>query len=331
MPALTRFYRSLRPKRFKKKFFDRSDLSPYPPSFDSPETFFVFFHPSRRRISSLFDFSGFSRPSLIVPPRPKKTRSPSYHFFSNESTLPLGSRVFVSTSLILPLDPTSFFLSFPLRPRLFSIPLFYGFLNFCFSGRGLFFFLKSYYGNQFLCFIPFSLLCLFLSLFKKIHFVLFFPYFTFFSISSAFKKKKIRKKRPTRQLGPMPTFQQLIKGARSPKIKKCRTKGLYGAPYRKAVCIRVYTTTPKKPNSAIRKVAKVRLILNGRKLLAYIPGFGHNLSQHSTVLLRGGRVRDVPGMHYKLIRGKFDFLYKEKLYRAVRRSKYGYPNPRKSK
>jgi small subunit ribosomal protein S12 len=70
--------------------------------------------------------------------------------------------------------------------------------------------------------------------------------------------------------------------------------------------------------------------LNGRKLLAYIPGFGHNLSQHSTVLLRGGRVRDVPGMHYKLMRGKFDFLYKEKLYRSVRRSKFGYPNPDKA-
>lgn len=126
----------------------------------------------------------------------------------------------------------------------------------------------------------------------------------------------------------MPTFHQILRGTRAPKKKKTKTPALQSCPFKKAVCIKVYTTSPKKPNSAVRKVAKVRLTSTKKKILAYIPGFGYTLSQHSVVLVRGGRVRDVPGMHYKLVRGKFDFFYKERLDRSARRSKFGIPKPR---
>ena len=103
----------------------------------------------------------------------------------------------------------------------------------------------------------------------------------------------------------MPTIQQLVrKGRETPKVKT-KSPALKGSPQRRGVCTRVYTTTPKKPNSALRKVARVRLS-SGIKVTAYIPGVGHNLQEHSIVLVRGGRVRDLPGVRYKVIRGTLD-------------------------
>ena len=105
----------------------------------------------------------------------------------------------------------------------------------------------------------------------------------------------------------MPTINQLCrKGARKPKILKVKTPALNKNPQKKGVCLKVYTRTPKKPNSALRKVTKVKLS-NGVKGEAYIPGVGHNLRQYSVVLIKGGRVADLPGVKYHLIRGKFDF------------------------
>jgi len=103
----------------------------------------------------------------------------------------------------------------------------------------------------------------------------------------------------------MPTIQQLVrKGRETPKVKT-KSPALKGSPQRRGVCTRVYTTTPKKPNSALRKVARVRLS-SGVEVTAYIPGVGHNLQEHSIVLVRGGRVRDLPGVRYKIIRGTLD-------------------------
>ncbi|MFQ5523375.1 MAG: 30S ribosomal protein S12 [Acidimicrobiia bacterium] len=103
----------------------------------------------------------------------------------------------------------------------------------------------------------------------------------------------------------MPTIEQLVREGRKPKKKKVKTAGLAGAPQRRGVCTRVYTVTPKKPNSALRKVCRVRLS-SGVEVTAYIPGEGHNLQEHSIVLVRGGRVRDLPGVRYKVIRGTLD-------------------------
>jgi small subunit ribosomal protein S12 len=103
----------------------------------------------------------------------------------------------------------------------------------------------------------------------------------------------------------MPTIEQLVREGRKPKTKKGKTAGLAGAPQRRGVCTRVYTVTPKKPNSALRKVCRVRLS-TGVEVTAYIPGEGHNLQEHSIVLIRGGRVRDLPGVRYKVIRGTLD-------------------------
>ena len=103
----------------------------------------------------------------------------------------------------------------------------------------------------------------------------------------------------------MPTVQQLVRQGRKPKPKKSKTVGLAGSPQRRGVCTRVYTVTPKKPNSALRKVARVRLT-SGAEVTAYIPGEGHNLQEHSIVLVRGGRVKDLPGVRYKIIRGTLD-------------------------
>ena len=100
----------------------------------------------------------------------------------------------------------------------------------------------------------------------------------------------------------MPTIQQLVRQGRSTKFSKTKTPALKGSPQRRGVCTRVYTNTPKKPNSAMRKVARVRLT-SGVEVTAYIPGEGHNLQEHSIVLVRGGRVRDLPGVRYKIIRG----------------------------
>ena len=103
----------------------------------------------------------------------------------------------------------------------------------------------------------------------------------------------------------MPTIQQLVRKGREDKVGKTATAALKGSPQRRGVCTRVFTTTPKKPNSALRKVARVRLT-SGVEVTAYIPGVGHNLQEHSIVLVRGGRVKDLPGVRYKIIRGALD-------------------------
>jgi small subunit ribosomal protein S12 len=103
----------------------------------------------------------------------------------------------------------------------------------------------------------------------------------------------------------VPTIQPLVRKGRKSKTKKVSTPALKGAPQRRGVCTRVYTTTPKKPNSALRKVARVRLS-SGIEVTAYIPGEGHNLQEHSIVLVRGGRVKDLPGVRYKIVRGTLD-------------------------
>src|SRR4051794_32120141 len=103
----------------------------------------------------------------------------------------------------------------------------------------------------------------------------------------------------------VPTISQLVRKGRQDKIGKTKTPALKGSPQRRGVCTRVYTTTPKKPNSALRKVARVRLT-SGIEVTAYIPGVGHNLQEHSIVLVRGGRVKDLPGVRYKIIRGSLD-------------------------
>ena len=103
----------------------------------------------------------------------------------------------------------------------------------------------------------------------------------------------------------MPTINQLVRKGREDKVAKTKTAALKGSPQRRGVCTRVYTTTPKKPNSALRKVARVRLT-NGMEVTAYIPGEGHNLQEHSVVLVRGGRVKDLPGVRYKVVRGTLD-------------------------
>ena len=103
----------------------------------------------------------------------------------------------------------------------------------------------------------------------------------------------------------MPTIQQLVRKGRTPKVVKTKAPALKANPQQRGVCTRVYTTTPKKPNSALRKVARVRLT-TGIEVTAYIPGVGHNLQEHSIVLVRGGRVKDLPGVRYKIIRGSLD-------------------------
>lgn len=122
----------------------------------------------------------------------------------------------------------------------------------------------------------------------------------------------------------MPTINQLLRKCRKPKKKYCRTLNLEGSPQRKGVCTKVYITKPKKPNSAERKIAKVELS-TGKYVRATIPGQGHTLQEHSVVLVRAGRVRDVPGIHYRLVRGKYDFHFKETFERRQRRSKFGIP------
>ena len=123
----------------------------------------------------------------------------------------------------------------------------------------------------------------------------------------------------------MPTIQQLVRKGRSPKTKPTKSKALQGNPQRRGVCTRVYTTTPKKPNSALRKVAKVRLT-NGFEVIAYIPGEGHNLQEHSIVLVRGGRVKDLPGVKYHIVRGALDTAGVAD--RRQSRSKYGAKRPK---
>ena len=123
----------------------------------------------------------------------------------------------------------------------------------------------------------------------------------------------------------MPTINQLVRRARKRVKKKTKTPALKGAPQKRGVCTRVYTTTPKKPNSALRKVARVRLT-TGIEVSAYIPGIGHNLQEHSVVLVRGGRVKDLPGVRYHIVRGTLDTLGVED--RKQSRSKYGAKKPK---
>ncbi|MEA3279799.1 MAG: small subunit ribosomal protein S12 [Desulfobacteraceae bacterium Eth-SRB1] len=123
----------------------------------------------------------------------------------------------------------------------------------------------------------------------------------------------------------MPTINQLIRKGRKRIKKKTNTPALKGGPQKRGVCVRVYTSTPKKPNSALRKVARVRLT-TGIEVTAYIPGIGHNLQEHSVVLVRGGRVKDLPGVRYHVVRGILDTLGVED--RKQGRSKYGAKKPK---
>lgn len=125
----------------------------------------------------------------------------------------------------------------------------------------------------------------------------------------------------------MPTISQLIRKGRKQIVKKSKSMALKNCPQRRGVCTRVYTTTPKKPNSALRKVARVRLT-TGIEVTAYIPGEGHNLQEHSLVFVRGGRVKDLPGVRYHIIRGTADTQGVEK--RNQGRSKYGSKRPKKT-
>jgi small subunit ribosomal protein S12 len=123
----------------------------------------------------------------------------------------------------------------------------------------------------------------------------------------------------------MPTINQLVRKGREAVRKKSKTPAMQGCPQKRGVCIRVYTTTPKKPNSALRKVARVRLT-NGLEVTSYIPGVGHNLQEHSIVMIRGGRVKDLPGVRYHIIRGTLDTAGVAN--RKQSRSKYGMKTPK---
>ena len=123
----------------------------------------------------------------------------------------------------------------------------------------------------------------------------------------------------------LPTIQQLVRKGRTPKVVKTKAPALKANPQQRGVCTRVYTTTPKKPNSALRKVAKIRLT-NGFEVIGYIPGEGHNLQEHSVVMIRGGRVKDLPGVRYHIIRGVLDTQGVKN--RKQRRSKYGAKRPK---
>ena len=124
----------------------------------------------------------------------------------------------------------------------------------------------------------------------------------------------------------MPTIQQLVRKGRQSKVVKTKAPALKSTPQQRGVCTRVYTTTPKKPNSALRKIARVRLT-NGMEVTAYIPGIGHNLQEHSIVMLKGGRTKDLPGVRYKIIRGVYDTQGVEG--RRQSRSRYGAKTPKK--
>ena len=123
----------------------------------------------------------------------------------------------------------------------------------------------------------------------------------------------------------MPTINQLVRKGRKPAVSKSKVPALQNSPQKRGVCTRVYTTTPKKPNSALRKVARVRLT-NGFEVTSYIPGEGHNLQEHSVVLIRGGRVKDLPGVRYHILRGVLDTQGVKN--RKQRRSHYGAKRPK---
>jgi len=123
----------------------------------------------------------------------------------------------------------------------------------------------------------------------------------------------------------MTTISQRVRKGRESKVKRAKTPALKGSPQKRGVCTRVYTTTPKKPNSALRKIARVRLT-NGIEVTTYIPGIGHNLQEHSIVMIRGGRVKDLPGVRYHIIRGTLDAVGVAN--RKQSRSKYGAKRPK---
>ncbi len=123
----------------------------------------------------------------------------------------------------------------------------------------------------------------------------------------------------------MPTIAQLVRKGRKKVLNKTKSPALMNCPQKRGVCTRVYTTTPKKPNSALRKVARIRLT-NGMEVTAYIPGVGHNLQEHSIVLIRGGKVKDLPGVRYHIVRGALDTLGVDNRRRG--RSKYGAKRPK---
>ncbi len=125
----------------------------------------------------------------------------------------------------------------------------------------------------------------------------------------------------------MPTINQLVRSGRKKPVQKTASPALKACPQKRGVCVRVYTSTPKKPNSALRKVARVRLT-NGMEVTTYIPGVGHNLQEHSIVMIRGGRVKDLPGVRYHVVRGSLDTLGVES--RKQSRSKYGTKKPKAS-
>ncbi|MGY8761566.1 MAG: 30S ribosomal protein S12 [Nitrospinaceae bacterium] len=126
----------------------------------------------------------------------------------------------------------------------------------------------------------------------------------------------------------MPTINQLVTSGRKSLVKKSNSAALKSCPQKRGVCVRVYTSTPKKPNSALRKVARVRLT-NGMEVTTYIPGIGHNLQEHSIVMIRGGRIKDLPGVRFHVVRGLLDTLGVEG--RMQSRSKYGTKRPKKEK
>lgn len=136
---------------------------------------------------------------------------------------------------------------------------------------------------------------------------------------------KINGQRTKQKVGHVPTIQQLIRKGRKSKVVKTTAPALQNCPQKRGVCTRVYTTTPKKPNSALRKVARVRLT-NGIEVTAYIPGEGHNLQEHSIVLIRGGRVKDLPGVRYHIVRGTMDTAGVAD--RTTSRSVYGTKKPK---
>jgi small subunit ribosomal protein S12 len=143
-------------------------------------------------------------------------------------------------------------------------------------------------------------------------------------ISEAECRELINSSCKTGAVNVMPTINQLVRFGRKKSVKKTNTPALKGSPQKRGVCVRVYTTTPKKPNSALRKVARVRLT-NGIEVTSYIPGIGHNLQEHSVVMIRGGRVKDLPGVRYHVIRGTLDTLGVSD--RRQGRSKYGTKRP----
>lgn len=142
---------------------------------------------------------------------------------------------------------------------------------------------------------------------------------------SLYTQVKINGQRTKQKVGHVPTIQQLIRKGRKSKVVKTTAPALQNCPQKRGVCTRVYTTTPKKPNSALRKVARVRLT-NGIEVTAYIPGEGHNLQEHSIVLIRGGRVKDLPGVRYHIVRGTMDTAGVAD--RTTSRSVYGTKKPK---